>query len=117
MSWNIANAKQQFSELVRLCAEEPQPVFNRSRQVAVVIGAEEFAAFEAWRKARLAPAALGVAGLFGEARSALRELGAEGLELPARTDRPGAEFEPEAEPEPEAEAGPNTHTRTARAAQ
>ncbi|MEN9419055.1 MAG: hypothetical protein RI988_2675 [Pseudomonadota bacterium] len=115
MSWNIANAKQQFSELVRLCAEEPQPVFNRSRQVAVVVSAEEFAAFEAWRKARQAPAVLGVAGLFGEARSALRELGAEGLELPARTDRPGVEFGPEAGPE--AEAGSEPHTHTAHAAQ
>ncbi len=80
MSWNIAHAKQQFSELVRLCAQEPQPVYNRTRQVAVVIGADDFAAFEAWRRARQAPAA---------------------LELPARVDRPGAEFEPEAVPKPE----------------
>jgi hypothetical protein len=112
MSWNIAHAKQQFSELVRLCAQEPQPVYNRTRQVAVVIGADDFAAFEAWRRARQAPAALGVASLFGEARSALRELGVEGLELPARVDRPGAEFEPEAVPKPEPRGkarGKSTH--------
>jgi hypothetical protein len=49
MSWNIANAKWQFSELVRLSAQEPQPVYNRARQVAVVISAEEFAARAAQR--------------------------------------------------------------------
>lgn len=97
MSWNIATAKQQFSELVRLCAEEPQPVFNRSRQVAVLVSAEDYAAFEAWRQARLAPASLDVAGLFAEARCALRELGVDQLDLPARADRPGADLEPDPE--------------------
>lgn len=94
MSWNIANAKQQFSEVVRLCAEEPQPVFNRSRQVAVVVSAEEYAAFSAWRTAQQAPATLDVAGLFGEARQALKDLGLESLELPQRTNRPEVDFGP-----------------------
>lgn len=50
MSWNIAQAKQQFSEVVRLSAEEPQAIYNRERCVAAVIDAATFAAFEAWRK-------------------------------------------------------------------
>lgn len=50
MSWNIAQAKQQFSEVVRLTAEEPQLIYNRSRCVAAVVDAETFKAFEAWRK-------------------------------------------------------------------
>lgn len=50
MSWNIAQAKQQFSEVVRLTAEEPQMIYNRDRCVAAVIDAESFKAFDAWRK-------------------------------------------------------------------
>jgi prevent-host-death family protein len=96
MTWNIANAKQQFSEVVRLCAEEPQPVFNRSRPVAVVISAEDFKAFEAWRQARQTPERLDLKDLFGEAREALRDVGCDGLDLPARADRPGADLEADA---------------------
>lgn len=50
MTWNIAQAKQQFSEVVRLSVQEPQAIYNRERCVAAVIDAETFAAFEAWRK-------------------------------------------------------------------
>ena len=50
MSWNIAQAKQQFSEVVRLSAQEPQMIYNRERCVAAVIDAETFQSFEAWRK-------------------------------------------------------------------
>lgn len=53
MSWNIAQAKQQFSEVVRLTAEEPQMIYNRARCVAAVIDADSFNAFDAWRKASL----------------------------------------------------------------
>ena len=95
MSWSIAKAKQQFSEVVRLCAEEPQPVFNRSRQVAVVISTEDYTAFEAWRRAQEAAGKLDVSSLFGEAREALQDLGADGLELPARSNRPDPDFSAE----------------------
>lgn len=50
MSWNIAQAKQQFSEVVRLTAEEPQMIYNRDRCVAAVIDAATFEEFDAWRK-------------------------------------------------------------------
>lgn len=50
MTWNIAQAKQQFSEVVRLSVEEPQMIYNRDRCVAAVIDAETFKAFEEWRK-------------------------------------------------------------------
>lgn len=50
MSWNIAQAKQQFSEVVRLSVEEPQMIYNRDRCVAAVIDAESFKAFDEWRK-------------------------------------------------------------------
>lgn len=105
MSWNIANAKQQFSEVVRLCVQEPQPVFNRSRQVAVVISTEDYTAFEAWRSAQQAPATLGVDGLFGPAREALQDLGLDDLDLPARANRPDVGFGPDAQPESTAGTG------------
>lgn len=95
MSWNIANAKQQFSEVLRLCVEEPQPVFNRSRPVAVVVSAQDYAAFDAWRQQQQSPTALDVAALFGPAREALRDAGEDTLELPPRIDRPQVEFDPE----------------------
>jgi antitoxin (DNA-binding transcriptional repressor) of toxin-antitoxin stability system len=50
MSWNIAQAKQQFSELVRLCAEEPQAIYNRDRAVATLVNASEFEQFQRWRE-------------------------------------------------------------------
>jgi len=50
MAWNIAQAKQQFSEVVRLSAQEPQPIYNRDRCVATVIDAASFHAFEEWRR-------------------------------------------------------------------
>jgi hypothetical protein len=50
MSWNIGEAKQQFSEVVRLSAEAPQLIYNRDRCVATVVDAATFKAFEEWRK-------------------------------------------------------------------
>ncbi len=76
MSWNIAQAKQQFSEVVRLTAEEPQMIYNRDRCVAAVIDAESFKAFDAWRK-KTAKKTL------GEAFAELRRIAAEeNYELP-----------------------------------
>ena len=46
MTWNIASAKQQFSEVVRLTAEEPQAIYNRDKPVAVMISVEEFEEFK-----------------------------------------------------------------------
>lgn len=40
MPWNIAQAKQRFSEIVRRAAEGPQLIYNRKRLVAAVIDAE-----------------------------------------------------------------------------
>lgn len=61
MSWNIAQAKQCFSEVVKRAATEPQLIFNRDRLVAAVIDAEQFSAFNRWREDRINPAAANVA--------------------------------------------------------
>ena len=89
MNWNIAQAKQAFSDVVKKAAEEPQVIFNRERPVAVVIGGEEFAAFEQWRKTQEKPRTL--ADEFAELRMLMqREGGENGLDLLARADRPNA---------------------------
>ena len=86
MTWSIANAKQQFSEVVRLTAEEPQAIYNRDKPVAVVISAAEFEAFKRWRAERDKPS---LVELFDEIRAALVAEGFEdGIEVPPRRNRP-----------------------------
>lgn len=85
MTWNIASAKQQFSEVVRLTAEEPQAIYNRDKPVAVLISADDFEAFRHWQAERKRPT---LTQLFDEIRTILAAEGEDGIELPARTDRP-----------------------------
>lgn len=48
MSWNIAQAKQRFSDLVRQTAAGPQLIYKRKRLVAAVIDAQQYRAFQEW---------------------------------------------------------------------
>jgi prevent-host-death family protein len=84
MAWKIAQAKQNFSQVIRFAAEEPQYIYNRSRPVAAVIGGETFALFETWRKERMARQPL--QQVFSELQALCAE---EGYELPEnpREDR------------------------------
>ena len=50
MSWNIAQAQQHFSDVVKQSADEPQLIYNRNRLVAAVINAEQFSSFQTWRQ-------------------------------------------------------------------
>nr|WP_186329640.1 type II toxin-antitoxin system Phd/YefM family antitoxin [Variovorax boronicumulans] len=85
MDWNIATAKQQFSELVRLTVEEPQPIYNRDKPVAVMVSAQEFEEFRQWREQRRKPT---MSQLFADIRAALIADGAnDGIDIPPRTDR------------------------------
>ncbi len=77
MAWNIAQAKQQFSEVVRLCAQEPQGIDNRDKAVPTLVNADQFAAFEAWRASQVIPPLL---AQFREVGQALIK---EGFELRA----------------------------------
>ncbi len=54
MSWKVGAAKQQFSEVLRRAAEEPQLIHNRDRLVGVVLGPEDTALFLAWRERKQA---------------------------------------------------------------
>lgn len=85
MIWNIASAKQQFSEVVRLAAEEPQAIYNRDKPVAVMVSVEDFEELKRLRSECKKPSLL---ELFAEIRAALIADGAlDGIELPPRTDR------------------------------
>ncbi len=89
MPWNIAQAKQRFSEVIRQTAEEPQRIYNRGRLVAAVIDAEDFEAFQAWRQRQKVKTV-------GEAFAELRALAAgdeNPLPVPERRDRPNAFLE------------------------
>lgn len=79
MTWNIAQAKQQFSEVVRLSAQEPQAIYNRDKPVAVLINADEFEAFQQWREGQHEPT---LAAQFAESRLALQQAGADALQIP-----------------------------------
>ncbi len=85
MTWNIANAKQQFSEVVRLAAQEPQPIYNRDKPVAVLISAQDYEDFKQWQAQRKQPS---LSELFAEIRAILAAEGEDGIEIPPRTDRP-----------------------------
>ncbi len=84
MTWNIASAKQQFSEVVRLTAEEPQAIYNRDKPVAVLISAQDYEEFKAWQAQRKQPTLM---ELFDEIRAILAAEGEDGIELPPRTTR------------------------------
>jgi len=92
MTWNIANAKQQFSEVVRLSAEEPQAIYNRDKPVAVMVSAAEFEEFRKWREQQRKPT---LVELFAEIRAVLAAEGEDGIELPPRTNRPSPFDDPD----------------------
>lgn len=51
MSWNIAQAKQHFSEVVRLSVQEPQAIYNRGELVAAVVDAKTLEVLAQYRRA------------------------------------------------------------------
>lgn len=86
MSWNIAQAKQHFSEVVRASGQEPQRIFNRNQLVAVVLSAADMAAFETWQRQS---AKRSLAEEFAEVRQLLEQEAYE-LAVPPRADRANA---------------------------
>lgn len=83
MDWKIAEAKQRFSEVVRHTAEGPQRICNRDRLVAVMLGAEGYRGFEAWKEEKHAPS---MSQAIDEVRRICSEDDYE-LDLPERRDR------------------------------
>lgn len=88
--WMSGAAKQQFSELVRRSAKEPQEIYRRDRLVAAVISAEDFEEFKLWREAQ-------EQRTLGQAFAEVRELAARydyELDTGERRDREGWPGEP-----------------------
>ena len=85
MTWNIANAKQQFSEVVRLSAQEPQEIYNRDKPVAAVISADDLKEFRRLKAERNRPS---LTEHFDAIRAALIADGfPDGIEVPPRRTR------------------------------
>lgn len=85
MTWSIASAKQQFSEVVRLAAQEPQAIYNRDKPVAVLISAKDCEDFQRWLGERERPT---LAQRFDEIRALLAAEGMGGIEIPPRVTWP-----------------------------
>jgi prevent-host-death family protein len=91
MDWNVAQAKQHLSEVIREAAHEPQLIYNRNRPVAAVIAAEDLAGYESWKSAQAKTGRKTIAEEFAELRQLMIESGSEdGFEVPPRVDRPNA---------------------------
>ena len=86
MPWNIAQARQKLSEIIRRAAEGPQLIYNRKRLVAVVIDAEKYRSFQAWSEQA---AGRMLAEEFAELRKIMEEEDYE-LTLPPRSTRRSA---------------------------
>ena len=91
MHWNIAQAKQHFSDVVKQAAIEPQIIYNRNTPVAAMITAEELAEYRSLKHAASAPAKKSLLDHFAEMRQILIDAGdLNGLEIQPRVDRPNA---------------------------
>ncbi len=50
--WNIAKARQNFSQLLQEAEQEPQSIYNRDQLVAAVVDAATYEAFQKWQNAQ-----------------------------------------------------------------
>jgi hypothetical protein len=83
MKWSIARAREQFSELLRKAANEPQEIYNRDRLVAAVLGPDSFRELSECMKKT---ARRTVNESFAEMRKVMAEEGYK-LEVPPRKNR------------------------------
>lgn len=85
MNWNVTQAKQHLSEVIREAAHEPQLIYNRNRPVAAVIAAEKLAEYQAWKAEQKPAQRKTLAEEFAELRQILAEEGRDGLDIPPRS--------------------------------
>jgi antitoxin (DNA-binding transcriptional repressor) of toxin-antitoxin stability system len=80
--WNVGEAKQQFSEVLRRSATEPQLIYRRDQLIAAVVAMDE-------KKAASVSKPLTIADRFEEARELFRQ---ENYQLPQtrRRTRPNS---------------------------
>ncbi|HKI05620.1 MAG TPA: type II toxin-antitoxin system prevent-host-death family antitoxin [Thermoanaerobaculia bacterium] len=84
MNWNVAEAKQRFSEVVRAAEDKPQMIYNRGKLVAAVVPAGDLKEYLAWREKK---EEVTLADAFAELRRICAEE-AYAFEAPTREDRP-----------------------------
>lgn len=84
MSWSIAEAKQQFSEVVRQAKDAPQLVHNRGTLVAAIVNPATLREIESWQK-QVSQNTL--AQELAELRQLMQTEAVEGLSLPGRGNR------------------------------
>ena len=77
--WNVGEAKQQFSEVLRRSEKEPQLVYRRDELIAVIVHADDSESFTGGAKRSLADQ-------FAEARQLLRRENYR-LTIPSRRNR------------------------------
>lgn len=85
MKWNVAQAKQRLSEVLREAVKEPQRIYNRQRLVAAVVGGETFEEFWQWKQHREQRS---IGDQMAELRAICAEEGGWELPTPARENRP-----------------------------
>jgi hypothetical protein len=81
--WRIAEAKQQFSEVVRRSGDAPQKIYRRDRLVAAVVSPDALATIE---EAGRRQSSRSLAEAFSDIRAACLEERYD-LPLPERRDR------------------------------
>lgn len=86
IKWTVAKARRRFADLMKSAVREPQPVYNRERVAAVVVGPD---AYRELAKRPLRKSSATLAELFAEGREICRREGYV-LETPKRRDRPNA---------------------------
>lgn len=86
--WIISEAKARLSEVLGLCADEPQVLYNRKKPVAALINIEEYEAFLEYKNAKQKPT---MAELLDELQE-IHQFEPEMDELPPRMDRSMPDF-------------------------
>ncbi len=84
MNWNVAQAKQKLSEVLRGASEEPQLIFNREKLVAAVVDSATFKEFRKWKQESDRKS---IGEEFAELRAICAEEGEWELPVPVREDR------------------------------
>ncbi len=85
MNWNVAQAKQGLSKVLREAEREPQRIYNRQRLVAAVVAGEMFEEFLRWKERRERRS---IGDLMAELRTICAEEGGWELPTPDRENRP-----------------------------
>ncbi|NEQ35002.1 MAG: prevent-host-death protein [Okeania sp. SIO3I5] len=84
MNWEIHEAQQNLSDLIKATNQKPQMIYEQEKLVAAIISPQTFQEFLAWQKQRQKPS---LADTFAELRSLCTEEDYV-LEIPTRQNRP-----------------------------